>query len=266
MLKFSVRLLTAALFLLPLLWMLAAALYPPGTTLPTTLWLWPPHPSLANFQRLFALLPLGRFTLNSLLITAIAVPLTLLTGSWAGFAIARLPQRSQQRWLFLSLLILLIPSIALWSTRFLVYRWLGWLDTIWALVALAWMGTSPFFVLMFYRAFRRIPAQLYDAAQLDGAGVLATWWLVALPIARPTAFAVAILTFILYWSDFTSPLLYLGRQQWYTLPVALQLLQQLSRSEWPLLMAGAVWATVIPILLIAGALLYFSRRKPKQLP
>jgi multiple sugar transport system permease protein len=240
--------------------MVAAAFHSPGVPLPTTIWLWPDKPTLENFRRVFTLVPLTRFTLNSLLVTAVAIPLTLLTGSWAGFAISRLPQKSQRRWVFLSLVVLLIPGFALWSTRFLVYRSLGWLDSIWALVAPAWMGTSPFFVLMFYRAFRRIPALVFDAARIDGAGLLATWGLVAMPMARPTVLAVAILTFILYWGDFTSPLLYLGNQQWFTLPVALQLLQQLSRSEWPLLMAGAVWATAVPLLLVVVALLYFSRR------
>jgi multiple sugar transport system permease protein len=260
MLKFILRLLAAVLFLLPILWMGAAAFYPPGAPLPTTIWLWPNNPTPENFRRIFTLVPLTRFTLNSLLVTAVAVPLSLLTGSWAGFAIARLSQKSQRRWVFLSLVILLIPGIALWSTRFLVYRWLGWLDTVWALVAPAWMGTSPFFVLMFYRAFRRIPALVYDAARIDGAGLLATWGLVAMPIARPTTLAVAILAFILYWGDFTSPFLYLSNQEQYTLPVALQLLQQLSRSEWPLLMAGAVWATAVPLLLVVVVLIYFSRR------
>lgn len=254
--KFASRTFAAVLFLLPILWMVGAALHPPGTPLPTAIWLWPDQPTLDNFRRIFTLVPIGRFTLNSLLVTAVAIPLTLLTGSWAGFAMSRLPQKSQQRWVFISLVVLLIPGIALWSTRFLVYRWLGWLDTIWALVGPAWMGTSPFFVLMFYRAFRRIPSLIYDAARIDGASLLATWGLVALPIARPTTLAVAVLTFILYWSDFTSPLLYVGSQERYTLPVALQLLQQLSRSEWPLLMAGAIWATAVPLLLVALVLIY----------
>src|SRR5690606_21822782 len=95
-----------------------------------------------------------------------------------------------------------------------------------------------------------IPAAIYDAARLDGAGVLAEWGRVALPIARPTAVAVAILAFILYWGDFISPLLYVGSADRYTLPVGLQLLEHLGRSDYPLLMAGALWATAAPLLLV----------------
>ncbi|MCA9976279.1 MAG: carbohydrate ABC transporter permease, partial [Anaerolineales bacterium] len=105
------------------------------------------------------------------------------------------------------------------------------------------------YVLMFYRAFRRVPTAIYDAARLDGAGVLQSWGSVALPIARPTAIGVGLLSFIFYWGDFISPLLYLSSERQYTLPIALQLLQQLGRSDWPLLMAAAVMATAVPVIL-----------------
>ena len=153
----------------------------------------------------------------------------------------------------------MVPGIALWSTRFLIFRELGWYDTVWALIAPAWMGTSPFYVLMFYRAFRRIPTALYDAARLDGAGVWGTWSLVAFPLARPTVIGVALLSFVFYWSDFISPLLYLRSEKNYTLPIALQFIQQLNRSDWPLLMAAAVIATAIPVLLFLLFQPYFGR-------
>jgi multiple sugar transport system permease protein len=249
----------AVIFLLPLVWMVAASLHPPGAALPTTIQLWPADLSLANYGRAWRLVPLGRFMFNSILVVAVAVPLTLITGSWAGLGMALLPRASQRRWVIVSLAVLMVPGIALWSTRFLLYRYLGWFDSIWALIAPAWMGTSPFFVLMFYRAFRRIPAAIYDAARLDGAGVLQMWWLVALPMVRPTAVGVALLTFIFYWGDFMTPLLYLRSEQQYTLPIALQLLQQLTRSEWSVLMAAAVWATLLPVGLFLLVQRYFAR-------
>jgi multiple sugar transport system permease protein len=121
------------------------------------------------------------------------------------------------------------------------------------------MGTSPFFILMFYRAFRRVPGAIYDSARIDGAGVIRTWGLVALPIARPTVIGVALLSFVLYWGDFASPLLYLNNESGYTLPVGLQFLQQMNRSDWPLLMAAAVLTMLIPVLLFLALQPYFSR-------
>ncbi len=245
------RLALAGLFLLPLVWAGLAALRPAGTPLSAPLLA--VRPTLDAFVRLFAVVPIWRFTANSLLVVALAVPLTLLTASWAGFAMARLPRPSHRRWVLVSLMALMVPGVALWSSRFLIYSRLGLIDTVWALVAPAFMGSSPFYVLIFYRAFRRIPSAIYDAAELDGAGVLAMWGRVALPIARSSAAAVAVLAFVVYWGDYLSPLLYLSDARRYTLPVALQLLQQLGRSDYPLLMAGAAWATAAPLVLVVAA-------------
>lgn len=246
-----VRLAVAGVFLLPLLWAFLAALRPSGTPLSAPLLA--VRPTLDAFGRLFAVLPVWRFTANSLLVVALAVPLTVITASWAGFAMARLPRPAQRRWVVLSLMALMVPGAALWSSRFLIYTATGLIDTHGALLAPALMGSSPFYVLMFYRAFRRIPTAVYDAAQLDGAGVLASWRRVALPIAGPTAAAVAVLAFVAYWGDFLSPLLYLSDSRLYTLPVGLQLLQQLSRADYPLLMAGAIWATAAPLIVVVIA-------------
>ncbi|MCA9928464.1 MAG: carbohydrate ABC transporter permease, partial [Anaerolineales bacterium] len=128
------RLAAALLFLLPLAWMITASLHPPGEPLPTSLQIWPEHLTLANYGRIFQLLPMGRYTLNSVMVVTLAVPITLVISSWAGLGIARLPKANQQRWIVLSLAVLMIPGIALWSTRFLLYRQLGWYDSIWALV------------------------------------------------------------------------------------------------------------------------------------
>jgi len=255
----GVRLVVALLFLLPLLWMAAAALHPPGVPLPRSLQLLPEQPTGRNFLRVLEIAPMLRYTLNSLVVVALAVPLTLLTGSWAGLGMACLPQASQRRWVVISLAVLMVPGMALWSTRFFLYEALGWIDTVWALIAPAWMGTSPFYVLMFYRAFRRIPAAVYDAARLDGAGVLQLWRYVALPMVRPTVVGVTILTFLFYWGDFISPLLYLENSLKATLPIALQSFQQLSRSDWALLMAAAFWATLIPLVLFILVQPYFAR-------
>lgn len=256
--RFLTRLMVTTVFLLPLIWMLTAALHPVGRPLPQTLSL-SLDLTLANFARVWQLVPMGRFTLNSLLVVVLAVPLTLVTSSWAGFSMAQLPKASQRRWIVLSLAVLMVPGIALWATRFLIYTKIGLYNTVWALIAPAFMGSSPFFVLMFYRAFRRIPTAVYEAARLEGAGVLAGWWQIALPIARPTAVGVALLSFVLYWGDFISPLLYLRSESRYTLPIALQLLQQMSRSDWPLLMAGAAIATTIPVALFLLLQPYFAR-------
>lgn len=244
----ALQVVTALIFLLPFLWVMTAALRPPGTALPTSLHLTPRGISLENFARIWELVPLWRFTLNSLRVLVLAVPITVLVSSWAGFAVSQLPRPSQKRWVTLSLITLMVPGIALWYARFIVYRELGIYNSLWALVAPSFMGTSAFFVLMYYRAFRRIPREIYDSARLDGAGVVNSWRAIAMPIARPTTAGVALLAFIYYWGDYISPLLYLQSERNFTVPVALQLLHQMGRSDWSLLMAASIVSLAAPIM------------------
>ena len=99
------------------------------------------------------------------------------------------------------------------------------------------MGSSPLFVLLFYWTFRRVPSQLFEAARLDGAGILVIWAWIAMPLARPTTITVAVLAFMFYWSDFVSPLLYLKSESRYTLPVGLRVCSRWTRPtgrcSWP---------------------------------
>jgi multiple sugar transport system permease protein len=239
----------ALAFVVPGLWVLASSLRRPGAPPPRTIE-WLPDPiAWSNYARVFELLPLARYLANSLLVTAIAVPLTVVVASWAAFAMAQLPARVRYALLGLAVALRMVPLPALWLTRFLVLSELRLIDTFAALLAPAWMGSSPFFVLIYYWSFRRMPPALIEAARLDGYGPLAIWARVALPLARPATVAVCVLTFVQYWSDFISPLIYLKSEARYTLAVGLRMLQQLDSTNWPLLMAGVV-IMVLPVVLL----------------
>lgn len=240
--------LVAAVFLLPLLWMITAALREPGLPPPRSIEWLPSSPSPDNFAAVFELLPFGRYLLNSLAVVMLAVPLTIITASMAGFSMALLERRSRVALVVVSVALLMVPITALWLTRFLLFSWVGLTDSLLALVVPALAGSSPLFVLLFYWTFRRVSPEIFETAHLDGAGAFTVWRRIALPNARPTTVAVAVLTFILFWSDFISPLLYLRDQDLYTLPLGLRQLQQLDPTDWPLLMAGAVMLTLPAVL------------------
>ncbi len=258
----AVPLLVPARFLLPLGWMITASQREPGLPPPTTVEWLPASPTPANYSEVFELLPFGRYLLNSLAVVALAVPLTIVTASMGGFAMALLERRSRiVLVVVVSVALLLVPVTATWLTRFLLFSWVGLTDTLLALVVPALAGSSPLFVLLYYWTFRRTSAEVFEMAHLEGAGPFGVWWRVALPNAWPTTVAVAVLTFILYWSDFISPLLYLRDQSLYTLPMGLRQLQQLDPTDWPLLMAGAVMLTLPAVLffLIVGRLFLGER-------
>ena len=243
------RIAVAALFVLPLVWMFSASLREPNRPPPRTIE-WLPDPiSWSNYVRVFDLAPFGTYIANSLFVVAIAVPMTIVTASWAGFAMAQMAKKTRQRLVVVSILLLMVPVTALWLTRFVIFRYLGLIDTTGSLIAPAIMGSSPLFILLFYWTFRRIPSEVFAAARLDGAGLLHLWATIAMPLAWPTTAAVSVLAFALFWSDFISPLIYLKSEVNYTLPVGVQILQQLDSTDWPLLMAGAVMMTA-PILIM----------------
>ena len=123
------------MFLVPGLWVVAASLRRPGLPPPATIE-WLPDPvAWSNYARIFEVLPLARYLANSLLVTGLAVPLTVLVASWAGFAMAQLPARVRHALLALAVMVRMVPLTAVWLTRFLVLRELGLSDSMWALLA-----------------------------------------------------------------------------------------------------------------------------------
>lgn len=236
-------------FVLPLFWVVVASLRQPGLPPPTTVEWWPADAHWDNYLEVFRLVPLGRYIVNSLLVVAVAVPATLVTASAAGFGLSQLADLWQRRVFVVSVVLLMVPGMAVWLFRFHLLRWIGLQDTLWALIVPAFAASSPLFVLLFYWTFWRVPAEVYESARLDGAGVLTTWLRIAQPLAWPTTAGVVILTFVMYWSDFTNPVIYIYRPDRYTLPVGLQILKQMDPTNWPLLMAASV-IMALPIILL----------------
>jgi multiple sugar transport system permease protein len=247
--------LLATAFLLPIVFMVTGSLRKAGLPPPRTPELVPSEPTIESYRRAFELVDLARYTFNSVLVVAIAVPLTLLFASWAGFAMARLPRRAGAWLVAASLVSLMVPITALLVPRFAIFSWLGLTDTYVPLVAPALIGMSPFYVLLFYWGFRRIPSELFEACRLEGLSPFTVWRRIALPLARPVTVAVAVLAAVFTWSNFLDPLIYLFDEDNFTLPLGLRALAQVDRQDFPLLLAGAVTATV-PVIV---AFLYVQR-------
>jgi multiple sugar transport system permease protein len=232
------------LFLLPLWFLVAGSLREPGTVPPRTPELLPSRLSTTSYTEAFALVDLGRYMLNSLAVAALTVPLAVLVASWAGFALLLLAGRARVVLLAVSFAALMVPVTALLVPRFTLYRWLGLTDTWVPLVAPALLGLSPFYVLLYYWSFRRLPTELLEAARLEGVRPFAMWRRLAMPLVRPVTAAVALLAFIASWGNFLDPLVYLFDPDLYTLPLGLRSLAVLDRTNYPVLLAAAVVATV----------------------
>lgn len=238
----------SVVFLTPLVFMVLGSLRAPGLPPPDGFELVPRGSTWANYRTVFAFVPLGRHVLNSLVVVALAVPVTVVIASWAGFAIATARPVARRRLVLACVVALMIPLSALWVPRFVMFRWLGLVDTMWPLVAPALMATTPFYVLLFALAYGRVPKTLFEAAQLENLSPLRIWRQVAWPLARPAAFAVGILAFTWHWANFVDPLLYLSSGEKFTVPLGLRALQTLEPTNHPILLAGAVIVSLPPVV------------------
>jgi len=240
-------------FALPLLFMFTGSLREPQLPPPRTPQLFPDPLGLGSYDRAFDLLDLARYALNSLLVAGLVAPLSVLVASLAGFALTGLSRRVTGLVLAASVVALMIPATALIVPRFALFRALGVTDTYVPLVAPALIATSPLYVLVFAWAFRRLPADLYDACRLAGMSPLATWWRMAMPLVRPVTVGIGVLAFVVSWGNFLDPLVYLYDPDLYTLPLGLRALAELDRTDYPVLLAGAVVATapVVAVFLLA---------------
>jgi multiple sugar transport system permease protein len=232
------------LFLAPLAFMVTGSLRRPGLPPPDGFELVPDPVHTRNYEDVSLFVPLWTYIRNSALVVAVAVPVTVLVASWAGFAIATASGRTRRRLIALSLVCLMVPVSALWVPRFVIFEWAGILDSFVPLMLPALMATSPFYVLLFALVYARIPRELYEAAALERLSPLAIWRKVAWPLARPAAFAVAVLAFVFHWSNFVDPLLYLSEERLYTVPLGLRSLHALEPTLYPILLAASVMVTL----------------------
>lgn len=249
------------LFLLPLVAMLTGSLRPEGLPPPRKVEFIPADPSLGAYRTAFTIVPLARSVVNSLVVAGLSVPIAVLSASWGGFALAQLDGRARRRALLFLLLVLMVPVSAVWLTRFAMFKAVGLTDTYVPLIATAVMGGSPLFVLLYWLAFRRIPADILSAARLEGAGPWRVWRAVAMPLVRSTTIAVGLLAFALSWANFIDPLLYLSTQDLYTAPLILRSLEQLGPTNWPVILSGAAIVTLPVAVTFAVALRLVVPRK-----
>ena len=256
--RYAVRFLIAALFLSPLVLMALGSLRPPGLPPPDGLELWPATPAWSNYDFVFNLIPLSRQLVNSLLVVAVAVPLTVAVASLAGFAIVIAPGRRRRALIAVTVLVQMVPLTALWVPRFVLFQKLGLTDSLVPLMAPGLMATSPLFVGVFALAYARLPRDVLAAARLDGWSPLQAWRKVAFPLALPAAGAVAVLAFAAHWSNLIDPLIYLADTDLYTVPLGLRSLQTLEPANFPFLLAASVIATVPAVIaFLAGQRAFF---------
>lgn len=221
----------AAVMLFPLWWMIAVSLETSeraGAAVvgAEALSLWPESPQWQNYAdalREVGSTPWAGFLdafANSVVVTVLSVIGTVLSCSLVAYAFARVRFRGSRALFLVMLATMMLPAQVTMIPLFLLFRSLGWIDTILPLVVPAFFGNA-FFVFMFRQFFAQVPEALVEAARLDGCGHLEIWWRIMLPLCKPVIAICATFTFIFVWNDFMTPLIYLHSDEQATLAVAL---------------------------------------------
>jgi multiple sugar transport system permease protein len=187
---------------------------------------------------------------NSVVVTTLCVLGTALSSSLVGFAFARMRFRGREPMFLLMLATMMLPPQVTIIPLFLLFRDLGWVDTLLPLFVPAFFGNA-FFVFMYRQFIAQIPESLVEAARIDGYGTLGIWWRIVLPLCRPVTAICAVFTFIFVWNDFMAPLVYLHSDDQATLAVALNSFrnQYGGIEDLHLLMAVSV-ITMLPCVLL----------------
>jgi len=143
---------------------------------------------------------------------------------------------------------MMIPTQVTLIPVFVIMKYLGWINTHYALIVPAFFG-SVFGTFLLRQFFLGIPNELEDAARIDGCTPWGIYWRIMLPLAKPSLATLAIFSFMGTWNDFMRPLIYLSDMTMMTLPVGLALLANHQDIRIPLIMAGAV-LSLLPILIL----------------
>ncbi|EXG81420.1 carbohydrate ABC transporter permease [Cryptosporangium arvum] len=230
----------ALLWLVPILWALDTALKPNAETVNTTWWI--DNPTLAAFGRVFTDTDMLQWWASTFIASALSAVLTVATASLAAFALSRMRFKYRTLVFWFILAGIMVPSQVLMVPQFREFQSLGLLNTFWA-VALPQAPTA-IAVFIFKQFFDGLPADLEEAARVDGAGFFRVYWQIVLPLARPAVAAVSIFTFVWAWNSLLWPLLVLTNPDLMTIPVGLATVQGAFGIRYADTMATAVLGAV----------------------
>ncbi len=229
----------ALIAVLPFLWMLNTSLRTLSDVIkaPFSLPL-PPH--WDNYPAVFTAIPFGRAYANTIFVTLARTLGVLLTSAMAAYAFSRLRFPGREALFALYLATMMIPSQVTMIPNFVLMRLLGWRNTYQALIVPHLFSAFGTFLLRQFML--TLPTSLEEAAIMDGCSPWGIFHNIIVPLSKPALATLTVFTFLGAWNDFMWPLIMTDSPELAVLSVALSYLQQLSHTDWPLLMAGAVMA------------------------
>lgn len=260
----------ALIFVFPFIWALLTSLksttevFDPGITLPTV---W----RFDNYIQAVHSYNLLRYLFNSILISLIVAVAHILLASTAGFACARLHFPGRDLLFVVVVATLMVPSQATLVPLFiLVKHWpllgdnniwgqggSGMMDSYWGLTVP--MFATAYGIFLLRQFFLTLPVDLEDAARIDGTSEFGIYWRIALPLSGPALATLAIFSFQNMFNDFVWPLVMTRSDEMKTIQLGLAQFRREGTTEWTLLMAGTMIATIPLLLVFLAGQRYFTQ-------
>jgi multiple sugar transport system permease protein len=210
---------------------------------------WIPNPVvLSNYADLMAAAPVLDWLLNTVIVAVLGTVFYTVSSILVAYGFARHSFPGSRTLFILVLATMMMPQHVTIIPRFVLFRELGWLDTLLPLIVPTLFG-FPFYIFLLRQFFMTLPRDLDESAELDGASTLRILWDILLPLTRPAIVTVALFSFINLWSDFLEPFIYLSSPENLTLQVGLRWFNTQYGTQFHLLMAGSVLA-MAPVVVL----------------
>jgi len=251
-----VVLVLSIIFILPFVWEISTSLKsePQVFAMPPV---WIPNPIVwRNYPDALAYVPFHKYVLNTLTIAVPGLVGILVSCTLAAYGFSRVRWKHRDFFFVVCLATMMIPFQVTMIPLFITYKTLGWTGTYLPLIVPTFFGNA-YYIFLLRQFFLTIPADLSDAARVDGCSELGILAQVVLPLSRPVLAVIALFHFMWAWNDYIGPLIYIRNESQYTLALGLTKYQtwQATRSTWAWLMVASTVATV-PIVI----LFFFTQR------
>jgi multiple sugar transport system permease protein len=248
----------AVIFLVPFYWMIASSLKTNQTVFSQPLEWFPANPRWGNYPTAinYPNFPFLRFLGNSTFYALATTFGTVLSCALVGYGFARLRFPGREMLFYITLAVQMIPGIVTFIPTYILFKNLNMLGDYTPLILPSFFGNA-FYIFLMRQFFRGLPAELSDAAKVDGAGELRTFFQIMLPLVKPALLVTGVFTFLGAWHDFTNPLIYLTDNDLYPLSLGLYAFRAQRTTEWAYMMAAATLSTLPLVILFFFTQRYF---------
>jgi len=243
----------------PFLWMVSTSFKPPTEVFAQPPSFIPEDPTWENFLRLFTATNFLVYFKNSLIVSGLAVLLTMVVSAAGAYSLTRYRYLGREKIAGLILCTYMFAPIMVVIPFFILVKKAGIENTHFALVLAFTSFCLPFTLWLMRAFFATIPLELEEAALVDGAGRVRALVYIVLPLALPGIIATSIFTFILAWNDYIFTRILITSDELKTLPVGVQDLFHSSLIDWGLIMAAGMMITIPALLFFLSVQRYLIR-------